>query len=45
MDSFLCRYMLCEHGVFPLEVVKRSREEKQLMLALINRQNREVAKK
>lgn len=36
--------MLCEHGVFPLETVNRSIEEKYLMLHMIDRYNKEALK-
>lgn len=38
----LCQRMLCDHGIFPKEVLKRSTKEKILMKALLEKESKEL---
>ena len=42
MDVVLCQKMLCDHGIFPNEVVKRPLKERMLMLALLKKESKEL---
>jgi hypothetical protein len=45
LDSKLCQYMLCQHGVYPTDVLNRSLKEKLLMWELIKKEAKEVKHK
>ena len=42
MDSRLCQYMLCNHGILPSKTVKIPFREKLIMWELIMKEMKEV---
>ena len=44
MDTRLCQYMLCSHGVLPSVTIKIPLKEKLLMWDLIKKESREIKK-
>lgn len=42
MDSRLCQYMLCSHGILPSVTAKLPLKEKMLMWELIKKESREI---
>ena len=42
MDVVLCQRMLCDHGIFPYEVIRRPFKERLLMLELLKNESKEL---
>ncbi|HIQ73295.1 MAG TPA: hypothetical protein IAA51_02630 [Candidatus Cottocaccamicrobium excrementipullorum] len=42
MDVQLCQRMLCDHGIFPLDVVTRPLRERLLMSKLFEKEKKEL---
>lgn len=42
MDAQLCQRMLCDHGIFPSEVMNRPLKERILMSELLVKESKEI---
>ncbi len=41
----LCQRMLCDHGIFPCDVLNRSLKERLIMSALLIKEAREIKRR